>query len=79
MAQQGGTAAEDAPISEIVRLMERHRINACLAIRENHVVEIVSRADLIQGLCRHCASLHRQSCAVDPHSMQDHRYLSRQG
>jgi hypothetical protein len=46
------TATEDTPISEIVRLMERHRIKCLPVIRENHVVGIVSRANLIRGLSR---------------------------
>jgi CBS domain-containing protein len=44
------TAGEDTPIGEIVDLMERHQIKRIPIVRDNHVVGIVSRANLLHAL-----------------------------
>jgi len=46
------TVAEETPVDEIARLMERHRIKRVPVIRDNRVVGIVSRANLLRGLAR---------------------------
>jgi predicted transcriptional regulator len=52
MTPQVVTVAEETPVSEIARLMERHRIKRVPVIRNNRVVGIVSRANLLRGLAR---------------------------
>jgi len=44
--------AEDAPLAEVVRLMERHRIKRVPVVRDGALVGIVSRADLLRALRR---------------------------
>lgn len=41
---------EDAPVAEIARLLEKHRINRVPVLREGRVVGIVSRANLLHAL-----------------------------
>ena len=48
MTRQVVTVAEETPVDEIARLMERHRIKRV----NNTVVGIVSRANLLRGLAR---------------------------
>jgi len=50
MTRQVVTVAEETPVDEIARLMERHRIKRVPVIRDNRVVGIVSRANLLRGL-----------------------------
>jgi len=52
MTRQAVTVAEETPVDEIARLMERHRIKRVPVIRDNRVVGIVSRANLLRGLAR---------------------------
>ena len=52
MTRQVVTVAEETPVDEIARLMERHRIKRVPVIRDNRVVGIVSRANLLRGLAR---------------------------
>jgi CBS domain-containing protein len=47
------SATETTPLREIAGLMERHRIKRVPIMRDNRVVGIVSRANLIQGLASH--------------------------
>jgi CBS domain-containing protein len=42
--------AEDAPISEVARLIEQHRIRRVPVLRDGVLVGIVSRADLLRAL-----------------------------
>ena len=42
--------AEDAPLEEVVRLMEEHRIKRLPVLRGDQLVGIVSRADLLRAL-----------------------------
>jgi CBS domain-containing protein len=46
------TVAEDAPLEEVVGLMERHRIRRIPVVRNNTLVGIVSRNDLLRTLIR---------------------------
>jgi len=41
---------EDAPLDEIVHLMERHQIKRVLVVRDSKLVGIVSRANLLHAL-----------------------------
>jgi CBS domain-containing protein len=42
--------AQEAPLDEVVRLMERHRIKRVPVLRDGALVGIVSRADLLRAL-----------------------------
>ena len=52
MTRQVVTVAEETPVDEIARLMERHRIKRVPVIRDDRVVGIVSQANLLRGLAR---------------------------
>ena len=51
------TVSEEAPLEEIVELMERHQIKRVPVVSEQHLVGIVSRANLLQAL----ASVSREA------------------
>ena len=44
--------AEDTPLTEVVRLMERHRIKRVPVMRDGALIGIVSRADLLRAIRR---------------------------
>ena len=44
------TVTEDAPLDEIVHLMERHQIKRVLVVRDRKLVGIVTRANLLHAL-----------------------------
>jgi CBS domain-containing protein len=44
--------AEDTPLTEVVRLMERHRIKRVPVLRDGALIGIVSRADLLHAIRR---------------------------
>ena len=44
------TAAEDAPLGELVDLMERHNVKRIPVLRDGKLVGIVSRANLLEAL-----------------------------
>lgn len=44
------TVTEDAPAGEIATVLERHRIKRVPVVRDERLVGIVSRADLLRGL-----------------------------
>ena len=46
------TVVEETPVDEIARLMERHFIKRVPVTRDNKVVGIVSRANLVRELAR---------------------------
>ena len=46
------SVAEDTPLTEVVRLMERHRIKRVPVLGDGALVGIVSRADLLHALQR---------------------------
>ena len=50
MTAQVRTVTEDAPLEEIVHLMERHQINRVLVVRDGKLVGIVTRANLLHAL-----------------------------
>ncbi len=60
------TITEDTALEEIVELMERNKVKRLPVIRDNKVVGIVSRANLLQAV----ASLARQ--VPDPTADDDH-------
>ncbi len=47
------TVAEDTPLNEIAATLERRRIKRVPVVRNNRVVGIVSRADIVQKLAAH--------------------------
>jgi len=56
MTQPVRTIDEDTPLSDVVELMERHRIKRLPVVRDRKVVGMVSRANLLHAL----ASLARE-------------------
>jgi CBS domain-containing protein len=50
MSSDVQTVTEDAPLDEIVQLMERHRIKRLPVVRDGMLVGIVSRANLLRAL-----------------------------
>jgi CBS domain-containing protein len=52
MTREVVTASEETPMEDIARLMERHRIKRVPVVRENKVVGIVSRANLVRAIAR---------------------------
>ncbi len=50
MTAEVRTVTEDAPLEEIVHLMERHQINRVLVVRDGKLVGIVTRANLLHAL-----------------------------
>ncbi len=50
MTPEPHSVREDAPLDEVVTVMERHRIKRVPVVRDGKVVGIVSRANLMQAL-----------------------------
>jgi CBS-domain-containing membrane protein len=50
MTRSVHTVREDAPLSDVVELMERHRIKRLPVLRDHKLVGIVSRANLLHAL-----------------------------
>jgi CBS domain-containing protein len=50
MSSEVITATEDAPLARIASILERHRIKRVPIVRDDRLVGIVSRANLIQAL-----------------------------
>ena len=46
------SVAEDTPLTEVVRLMERHRIKRVPVLRDGALIGIPSRADLLRAIRR---------------------------
>jgi CBS domain-containing protein len=44
------TVAEDAPLEQVVHLMERHRVKRLPVVRGDRIVGIVTRANLMRAL-----------------------------
>ena len=59
------TVTEDAPLTEIARLLERHHIKRTPVMRDGRLVGIVSRANLLHGLATKAAE------SVGPSSSDD--------
>lgn len=53
MEERVVTVAEDTPLNEIAATLEQRRIKRVPVVRNNRVVGIVSRADLVQKLASH--------------------------
>lgn len=53
------TVDEDTPLREAARLMAKHRVNRLPVVRDDRVVGIVSRADVLKALAREDAELER--------------------
>src|SRR5262245_34454869 len=70
MTQPVHTIDEHTPLSEVVELMERHRIKRLPVLRDRKVVGIVSRANLVHAL----ASLAREikSMPADDEVIREH-------
>ncbi len=66
MTQEPLTITEDTALEEIVELMEKNKVKRLPVIRDNKVVGIISRANLLQAV----ASLARQ--IPDPTADDDH-------
>ncbi|HEX2885670.1 CBS domain-containing protein [Vineibacter terrae] len=47
------TVAEDTPLAEIARLMDKHHVKCIPVVRDGRPVGTVSRANLLQGLLAH--------------------------
>jgi CBS domain-containing protein len=60
------TADEDMPLDELVRLMEKNRVKRLPVLRDNKLVGIVTRANLLRAL----ASMGRE--VPDPTADDDH-------
>jgi CBS domain-containing protein len=52
MTREVVTVNEETPIEEVVQLMEQHRIKRVPVMRDNTIVGIVSRANLLHGFAR---------------------------
>ena len=50
MSRKLVTVAEDTPLPEIARLLEKHRIKRVPVLRDGRIVGIVSRANILRGL-----------------------------
>jgi CBS domain-containing protein len=50
MTPEVRTVAEDAPLEEVVHLMERHRVKRLPVMRDGKIVGIVSRANLMRAV-----------------------------
>jgi CBS domain-containing protein len=50
MRREPFTVAEDAPLDQVVELMERHRIKRLPVVREGRLIGIVTRANIMQAL-----------------------------
>jgi CBS domain-containing protein len=69
MSQPVQTVSENAPLDEIVNIMERHRIKRVAVVRDGKLVGLVSRANLLRAL----ASMARETKPVsaDDTSIRD--------
>lgn len=63
------TAAEDAPLGELVDLMERHNVKRIPVVRDDKLVGIVSRANLLEALL----SREPEGPAVQPSDSETRR------
>jgi len=62
MTRRVVTVADDIPLAEVARMLERHGIKRVPVVRSGRVVGVVSRANLLQGLA---AAPARTEAAVD--------------
>ncbi len=77
------TVAEDDPLSEVVRLMERRRIRRVPVVRDGRLVGIVSRFDLVAALARKLAAFppppatDAEIAATAEHELQTAHWLGK--
>ena len=64
MSENVRTVTEDAPLDEVVQIMERHQVKRLPVMRDGRLVGIVSRANLLRAL----ASFYRDA---KPSSLDD--------
>jgi CBS domain-containing protein len=57
MTEDPISTSENAPISDAIALMEKHRIKRLPVVRDRKVVGLVSRADLLRALAKASAKL----------------------
>ena len=53
MTQPAICVARDTPLTEVVRLMERHRVKRLLITEDGKLVGLVTRADLLRAMVAH--------------------------
>jgi CBS-domain-containing membrane protein len=63
------TATEDAPLEQVVHLMERHRVKRIPVVRGDTVVGIVTRANLMRALAS--LALAEQPAAADDAAIRE--------
>ncbi len=59
------SAAPETPLSEVVRLMEAHRVKRLPVIERGRLVGIISRANLVGALAEFLAGQHDQALSDD--------------
>lgn len=59
------TVTEDTPLEEIARILERRHIKRVPVLREDRLVGIVSRANLLHGLANDIIEQHEPGAAAD--------------
>lgn len=62
------TVSDDTPLGEVVREMERHRIKRLPVVRENVVVGIITRANLMKALVD---SSHEEAPSADDAAIRE--------
>ncbi len=55
MTQPAISVAADAPLAEVVRLMERHRVKRLPVVDKGRLVGLVTRTDLLRAVVAHRA------------------------
>jgi CBS domain-containing protein len=64
------SVAADAPLTDIVALMEEHRVKRVPVLDGDHVVGVVSRADLLRALS--VAARERHETVADDRTIREH-------
>lgn len=65
MTQDVFTVGEDTPLNEIAEILERHHIKRVPVLRDERLVGIVSRANLLHGLANAIIDHHEPGAAKD--------------
>ena len=65
MTRQVLIVEENTPVGEIAQLLEKKHIKRVPVVRQNKLVGIVSRANILQGLATHKATLPQQASTDD--------------
>ena len=69
MTQPAICAAPDAPLAEVVRLMERHRVKRLVIVEGGKLAGLVTRADLLRAMVAHQGV---SSAASSDRELRDH-------